>query len=135
MEEQVMGAATGVAKSCFSPLSSRYRDAYSVAAGTVRFGKLVKLYSLILAGVVTVATLYYSVSYFQYIGFYCSWFSLLPGLFVAVITVAIGYISGTFIAAQGQFMSAVLDTAVNTSPHLQDSEKASIMMPRPVLES
>ena len=38
-----------------------------------------------------------------------------------------GYISGTLIAAQGQFMSAMLDTALNTSPHLQDSDKASIM--------
>jgi hypothetical protein len=37
----------------------------------------------------------------------------------------LGYISGTLIAAQGRFMSAMLDTAVNTSPHLQDSEKAS----------
>jgi hypothetical protein len=38
-----------------------------------------------------------------------------------------GYISGTLLAAQGQFMSAMLDPAVNTSPHPQDSEKASIM--------
>jgi|HubBroStandDraft_4_1064222.scaffolds.fasta_scaffold39089_2 hypothetical protein len=39
----------------------------------------------------------------------------------------LGYISGTLIAAQGQFMSAILDPAVNPSPDLQDSEKGSIM--------
>jgi len=123
-----MGTAAGVAKSCFSSLSRRYRDAYNVAAGTVRFGNLVKLCSRVLAGVVTVVAQGASVRHSEYSGFHFNWFTLLIGLFVAVITLAVGYISGTFLAAQGQFMSAMLDTAVNTSPHLQDSEKASIMM-------
>ncbi|MGA8734475.1 MAG: hypothetical protein WB558_11195 [Terriglobales bacterium] len=56
-----------------------------------------------------------------------NWSYLLCGLFVGAVLLAAGYISGTFLATQGQFMSALLDTAVNTSPHLQDLEKASIM--------
>jgi hypothetical protein len=57
-----------------------------------------------------------------------NWFYLLCGLFVGAVLLVTGYVSGTFLAAQGQFISALLDTAVNTSPHLQDLEKASILM-------
>lgn len=118
-----MGTAPTMAKSNFGRLAGRYRDAYGVAAGTVRFGNLVKRGSLILAGVVGIAAALVSRNDWRGI----SWFELVFGVFVAVVTGAMGYIIGTFLAAQGQFMSAMLDTAVNTSPHLQDSEKASIM--------
>ena len=118
-----MGTATGLAKSFSSALSRRYRDAYSVAAGLVRFGNAVKRCSIILAGVVMIGAVHFRQDSWGYI----NWLFLLSGLLVAGITGAIGFMSGTFIAAQGQFMSAMLDTAVNTSPHLQDSEKASIM--------
>jgi hypothetical protein len=122
-----MATAPTMAKSNFGRLADRYRDAYGVAAGTVRLGNLVKLGSLFLAGAVGIA----AACVCRNNGLYESainWLVLLSGVFVAVVTGAMGYIIGTFLAAQGQFMSAMLDTAINTSPHLQDSEKASIMM-------
>jgi hypothetical protein len=122
-----MGSATALGKSWFAPLSRRYRDAYGMAAGTVSFGNLVKRGSFVLAGLVSFAALYVNVRHYEYSGYHLNWSGFLLGQFVAAVTLASGYISGTFIAAQGQFMSAMLDTAVNTSPHLQDSEKASIM--------
>jgi len=122
-----MGTAPGVARSAFKSLSTRYRDAYAVATGTIRFGNLVKKWSLIAAAAITVITLYFGISNHRW-GLEYNWFAILLGLLVAGATVATGFISGTFLAAQGQFMSAMLDTAVNTSPHLHDPEKASIMM-------
>ena len=122
-----MGTAPAVGKSYFGRLTGRYRDGYSVAMGTVRFGKLVRLGSLILGGTISIAAARFLCD--GYDGeFYFRWFRLLAGIFVGVFAGAVGYISGTFLIAQGQFMSALLDIAVNTSPHLQDSEKASIMM-------
>jgi len=127
-----MSAATGTARSYFGRLSDRYRDAYAVASGTVRFANWVKKGSLALGGLIALVTLYESLTirHYDYLNetkFYWHWTTLLIGLFMAVVVVASGYISGTFLAAQGQFMSALLDIAVNTSPHLQNQEKAAIM--------
>ena len=122
-----MGAATATARGYFGGLADRYKDAYGRAAATVRLGNLVKQGSLALACAVILAAVAVSVPSdpIQHDSF--NWLYLLCGLLVGSVTLAVGYISGTFLAAQGQFTSALLDTAVNTSPHLQDSEKASIM--------
>ena len=122
-----MGSAPAPARSHFGRLSDRYRDAYGIAAGTVRFGNWVKKGSLALGGLVVLFSLYSSCWYSEYSGLHFRWYVLFSGLFIAVATLAMGYISGTFLAAQGQFMSALLDIAVNTSPHLQNQEKAAIM--------
>lgn len=121
-----MGTAPTLAKSNFGRLAGRYRDAYGVAAGTVKFGNLVKRGSLLLAGAIGIAAAFVSRSAFQYES-YTGWFELFSGLLIGIAIGGLGYIAGTFLTAQGQFMSAMLDTAINTSPHLQDSEKASIM--------
>jgi hypothetical protein len=115
-----MGIAAGVAKSRPGGLLDRYRDAYGVAAGTVKFGNMVKQLSIIVGGAIGVLSLVGGI-------LSSSFFALVVGVLFGGFVLIFGYISGTLIAAQGQFMSAMLDTAVNTSPHLQDSEKASIM--------
>jgi len=120
-----MSAATGTARSYFGRLSDRYRDAYAIAAGTVRFANWVKKGALALGGLIAGIAVYNGIGYYE--SFYFNWYALGIGLFMAIAVVASGYISGTFLAAQGQFMSALLDIAVNTSPHLQNQEKASIM--------
>ena len=123
-----MGTAPAPAKSYFGRLSDRYRDAYTIAAGTVRFANWVKTGGLILGGLIALVTVYGSFTYLTYSGgFHIRWYQLGIGLFMALVVVASAYISGTFLAAQGQFMSALLDIAVNTSPHLQNQEKAAIM--------
>ncbi|MGA7927021.1 MAG: hypothetical protein WCA20_13650 [Candidatus Sulfotelmatobacter sp.] len=115
------------ARGYFGRLADRYKNAYGIAAATIRLGNLVKQGALALAGAVTLGGVVVSVpsNPIQYAP--VNWFHLLCGLFVGVVILAAGYISGAFLVAQGQFMSALLDTAVNTSPHLQDLEKASIM--------
>ncbi len=49
------------------------------------------------------------------------------GLIVVTACGAIGWILGTLIAAQGELVKATLDSAVNTSPFLEDRERARIM--------
>jgi hypothetical protein len=122
-----MGAATATARGYFGRLAGRYKNAYDVAAATIRLGNLVKQGALALAGAVTLGAVVVSVPSDPIHYAPVNWFYLLCGLFVGAVLLATGYISGTFLAAQGQFMSALLDTAVNTSPHLQDLEKASIL--------
>jgi hypothetical protein len=122
-----MGAATGTARGYFGRLADRYKNAYGIAAATIRLGSLVKQGAFALAGAVTLGGVVVSVPSNPIRYAPVNWFHLLCGLFVGVIILAAGYISGAFLVAQGQFMSALLDTAVNTSPHLQDLEKASIM--------
>jgi hypothetical protein len=116
IKEGEMGTAPAMAKSYFGRLADRYRDAYGVAASLVSLGNTVKRCSFLLAGGVIVISL---VSMSLYV--------LVAALFAAAFIGAVTYAFGRFLAAQGQFMSAMLDTAVNTSPHLQESEKASIM--------
>lgn len=115
-----MGTASAMGKSYLARFADRYKDAYSVAAGTVRFGNLVKKGSLVLSGAAFVIISVVGVVKSEYE-------DILGGLFFGVIILVVGYFSGMFWAMAGQFMRAMLDIAVNTSPHLQDSEKASIM--------
>jgi hypothetical protein len=109
-------AASATARSSFGRLTDRYRDAYGVAAGTVRFGNIVKWAGSVLGGIMLLISLFNG------------GFMFLIGVLVALSVAASGYVAGVFMCAQGQLMSALLDVAVNTSPHLQDSEKASVMM-------
>jgi hypothetical protein len=109
-------AAPAAARSSFGHLTDRYRDAYSVAGGTVKLGNIVKRAGFVLGGIMLLISLSAG-------GF---WFFV--GALAAVWIAASGYVAGVFMCAQGQLMSALLDVAVNTSPHLQDSEKASVMM-------
>jgi len=124
-----MGAATApaTARGYFGRLADRYKDAYSIAAATVRFGNLVKQWSLALGSAVILGGFVMTVPSDPIHPGSFNWLYLLRGLFVGVIILAAGYISGTFLVVQGQCTSALLDTAVNTSPHLQDLEKASIL--------
>lgn len=116
-----MATVPAMAKSNFGRLADRYRDAYRVVAGTVRFGDLVKRGSPIVAGAAFVLISLVGVVKSEYS-------DILGGLFFGVIILVVGYLSGTCWAMLGQFMRAILDIAVNTSPHLQDSEKVSIML-------
>ena len=122
-----MAAATASARGYFGPLADRYKNAYDEAAATIKLGKLIKQGALALPVAVTVGSLVVSVPSdpIQYAPF--NWFYLLCGVSVGLFTLAAGYIGGAFLVVQGQLMSALLDTAVNTSPHLQDLEKASIL--------
>jgi hypothetical protein len=48
-------------------------------------------------------------------------------LALAVITLFLFWLLGTFVSAVGQILKAILDTAVNTSPFFSAEEKQNII--------
>jgi hypothetical protein len=95
-------------------VQERYTDAYRVARALHWFGQIIKI-----AG--------FLVAVFIFIDRAESLKSPGAGLTAGVVVGAILFISGIIVAAQGQMLKAVIDTAVNSSPFLDDSQRASIM--------
>ncbi|HYC60829.1 MAG TPA: hypothetical protein VEK79_14800 [Thermoanaerobaculia bacterium] len=106
-------------------VSRRYADAYLVAATIEGFGNTIKVIGIVIAVVLALAS------------FSLARNALGVALAIAgiVIAGAIGtmlFVMGTFAAAHGQLLKATLDGAVNTSPFLDDPERARIMsLPAP----
>jgi hypothetical protein len=105
-------------------LLKRYRDAYGIARSTVILGGIIKrvgAYFGIVVVAFTVWRVYRVISngYFDITEVFVCVFGLVLAGFI--------FASGVIIAAQGQIMLAMLDTAVNTSPNADPIEKATIM--------
>jgi hypothetical protein len=97
-------------------LTSRYGEAYVIARSTVSLGGIVKRVGLYGGVLLVVLGLVASLSGGGY-------FMGLVGMFFGALCVVGGFVAGVIIAAQGQIMLAVLDTAVNTSPLATNEEK------------
>ncbi len=123
----------------FDALTSRYADAYKAARFIVGLGKVVKLLSIIIAVLfligaggfaLIVGLALLSQAEKNPMAFYTAgpvfWASILIAFWAAIIGF-FGYLMGVFVSAAGQIQRATLDTAVNSSPHLTNDEKASIM--------
>jgi hypothetical protein len=100
-------------------LFQRYRDAYSVAEGIILLGTVIKVASLVLAAVFIIV----AASESRTEG------SLVTGAAVAggLVFGLLGFATGVLVSAQGQIMLAMIDTAVNTSPLVDRSEKAKMI--------
>lgn len=105
-ESRVVGAAD---------LSNRYRDAYSVARVTIGAGNGVKVIGFIIGTVLAIMS-FGAEGSFVFLGLMAA---LVAGVFV--------YVAGVMISAQGQILLATLDSAVNTSPLLDNEQKAQIL--------
>lgn len=113
-------------------LTKRYNDAYSLAGFQVGLGKTIKTLALVAGGMVAIVSVLYMLTSsipqqgmfganpigeaFGFIGTLCG-----------VLGGGIGWVYGSSISAQGQTLKAALDTAVNTSPFLDNVERASMM--------
>jgi len=89
-------------------IEARYQDAYRIAEGAITLGKIVKVVSLILGCLILLIGMIGSSGFGGASVF-------LGSLIFAVIVAGGGFISGVFIAAQGQMIRATLDIAVNTT--------------------
>jgi hypothetical protein len=105
-------------------MSRRYADAYRVARVVIRFGGIVKTTGVVLIVLLLVGGLFVAAQ--SPMGQNPAVVFIVCAL-LAVVIGGVPYILGVVTAAQGQVMFAVLDTAVNTSPILETSEKASLM--------
>jgi len=99
----------------------RYRDAYVIAATIVGFGDTIKALGIAFGALLLVAALVIAT---KGVG------GVLVALVIAAAAIGAGivlYFLGIVVAAQGQILKALLDTAVNSSPFLSDSARAGIM--------
>jgi hypothetical protein len=92
----------------------RYVDAYRVAGTINVFGQAIKIAGFIFAAVI-------------FIGVANSLKSPGAGLVAASIIAAFFFVIGIIVAAQGQMLKAAVDTAVNSSPFLDNNQKAATM--------
>ncbi len=111
-------ASTATTIDIAEALSKRYRQAYQVAHGIIRFGDIVRLVSLGIGALIVLASSIAAAS--PYFGIYEFFIGLLVAMFVACT----GWVGGTLMQASGQIMQASLDTAVNTSPLFDNELKA-----------
>lgn len=88
----------------------RYLDAYRVAGTINWFGQATKVVGVVLA-----------------IAIFAAFDESKLGVMIALIVVAVCFSIGVMVSAQGQLLRSTLDTAVNSSPFLSDSQKAFTM--------
>jgi hypothetical protein len=105
----------------FSERYSRsYSDAYRVAGAIIAFGLTVKVVGALVATIVALLG-FASGDGFLGVG------GVIVGLLLAGIVGLLFWIAGVFVTAQGQLLRAGLDTAVNSSPFLDNVKRAEIM--------
>jgi hypothetical protein len=109
-------------------LEQRYHDGYLVARYIVLMGTIVKFLSLSLCPIVVIIVL--ANSHSQSISRLFGW--IIMGFVLALL----GFATGILITARGQIMQSMIDTAVNTSPLLDATEKAHLIgVPTPNRET
>jgi hypothetical protein len=114
--------ASAVHDGATSSFSSRYADGYTAAGFIVGFGTVIKVVSFIAGALVLM-------------GFIASNFHMgvassvagFAGMIFGALIAFVGFIAGVMVSAQGQMLKATLDSAVNTSPFLENQERRRIM--------
>jgi hypothetical protein len=104
-----------------SAISHRYRDAYAVSSTIVGFGDLIKVLGCLFGGLIALGGLLMMTQ--GGLGFATEVGAVVWG----GVTATLIYLFGIVVAAQGQILRATLDTAVNTSPFLDNPSRAEIM--------
>lgn len=104
-------------------LANRYWDAYITARVTDGFGDTIKIIGVVLALLIALVTLLVA----SQIGGGASFVSMSIGLLFAAFVGIQFYLLGVLVSAQGQILKASLDSAVNSSPFLNNEHRAKIM--------
>lgn len=90
------------------------------------FGQIVKTICVVLAVLVFFGALITANAANRYGGQF-NIAALMIGILAAVVVGVLFYLLGIFVSAQGQILSASLDSAVNSSPFLTQEQKARVM--------
>lgn len=103
----------------------RYQDGYLVADGVVTFGQSVKLGGIFVGGVIFVAGLVeFILNPAEHHGF-AAIFALL--IACAVLLILISQILAMGLRGEGHLLKAALDSDVNSSPFLSNTQRARAM--------
>jgi hypothetical protein len=107
------------------PLERKYRDAYRIGKGLAKMGRVAKALGLML-GVLTflVALLLAGANYPPGLG---TTTTVLVGLLMSILVAIPAFLLGELVNALGQILMVTLDTAVNTSPFLDSTQKSQIL--------
>jgi hypothetical protein len=95
-------------------VQTRYIDAYRVAGTVNAFGQAIKIAGLIFGAVI-------------FVNIAESMRSPGTALIAGAVIGGIFFVIGIIVSAQGQMLKAVVDTAVNSSPFLDDNQRAATM--------
>lgn len=110
-----------------SQLSHRYRDSYRVATWVVGFGRFCKFLGLLLGGLALIAGI--SMMGAPSAGLGVQW-EAVTGLFIiaaGLVSAIFFFILGVLVSSIGQMQRAMLDIAINSSPLINDDDRAEIM--------
>lgn len=107
-------------------IASRYTDAYRVAFATVTIGGTIKVLAIVAGGLALIIPMM-GVSSVLASGGSGNAAALLVALVAALAVGVPLYALGILVTAHGQVLKATLDTAVNTSPLLDNEQKAGII--------
>jgi hypothetical protein len=112
-------------------ITKRYADAYKVAKTVVGIGTLIKIIGAVAGGLIALVSMglggVIAQAAFGGGNAGAGVVFFVMGLFYGGLVFALFYICGVILSAQGQILQAGLDTAVNTSPFVNDHQKARIM--------
>jgi hypothetical protein len=125
-EQLGMPVPSGSPGLAFAALTSRYSDAYRVAATAVVIGATLKILAVCAGGLALIVSMLPVSRAIAGAGSADST-ALLIGLVAAVLVGVPLYALGILVSAHGQVLKATLDTAVNTSPFLANEQKANIL--------
>ena len=117
-------------------LKSRYTDAYRKAHTIIKLGSVIKMLGLVLATLIALGAIVSGLKTSGSPGSFGaaqqasaeSWVMVGIGVAVAAGVGLLFFILGTFVCAQGQMLLASLDSAVNSSPLLDNASKANILL-------
>jgi hypothetical protein len=102
-------------------IAIRYRNAYAIANGNIAIGNALKVIGIVLAIVIILAAVSKSSNSFGSSAWIMG--GLVGGVFVGISAYSIGI----WITSQGQMMKATIDTAINTSPLIDNEQKKQII--------
>lgn len=119
-------------------LKTRYVDAYKIARTIIKLGSAIKLIGMILAGLIALGAIVsgFATAKSQGIvgafgaptGASVSAAAIALGVLTAVVIGLLFFIFGTFVSAQGEILLASLDSAVNSSPLLDNATKVHVLL-------
>ena len=106
----------------------RYQDSYKVAKVIDTFGGFAKIAGYVSAGIICfIGLLLTFVTIASYSDSGVAFVVFLIAITLGAVVGAFFYILGLVLSALGQNLMAVLDTAVNTSPYLNQNQKVKLM--------
>jgi len=111
--------STGTASTPSSAIK-RYRDAYLVASAAIAFAAVIKMLGWLVAIITWIAGFILATQQRE------PQMAFIVAAFISgVVQLIVFYFFGVLVAAAGQILRATLDTAVHSSPFLDDQQKAA----------